>query len=90
MNLQHERITHACEALSLQAIAEQYSTLAQQAASDDVSYVEFLERCLNAEQEDRRARISFARPSLKMTQNGYGNIESVLIRVAENLYVFKD
>ena len=56
MNLQHERITHACEALSPQAIAEQYSTLAQQAASDDVSYVEFLERCLNAEQEDRRAR----------------------------------
>ena len=56
MNLQHERIIAACDALSLTAIAEQYDTLAQEAASKESSYIEFLESCLSAEQEVRRVR----------------------------------
>lgn len=56
MNLQDERIRSACDSLSLGAIADHYPALAQQAADSDASYTEFLERCLNAEQEERRRR----------------------------------
>ena len=56
MNLQDERIRTACDALSLGAIADHYPALAQQAADSDASYTEFLERCLKAEQDERRRR----------------------------------
>lgn len=56
MNLQDERIQVACGSLSLSAIAEHYPALAQEAADSDASYTEFLERCLSAEQEERRRR----------------------------------
>ena len=56
MNLQHERIQAACDALALSAIAENYPALAQQAADTDASYSDFLERCLKAEQDERRSR----------------------------------
>lgn len=56
MNLQDERIQAACSALSLNAIAEHYPALAQEAADGDTSYVDFLEHCLKAEQEERRRR----------------------------------
>ena len=56
MNVQDERLRTACSALSLNAIAEQYPALAQEAADSDASYTEFLERCLKAEQEERRRR----------------------------------
>ncbi len=56
MNLQDERIRTACDALSLGAIADHYPALAQQAADGDASYTEFLERCLKAEQDERRRR----------------------------------
>ncbi len=56
MNLQDERIRTACESLSLGAIADHYPALAQQAVDSDASYAEFLERCLKAEQNERRRR----------------------------------
>ena len=56
MNLQDERIQSACGALSLNAIADHYPALAQEAADGDTSYTDFLERCLKAEQEERRCR----------------------------------
>jgi len=56
MNLQDERIQVACDSLSLGAIAEHYPALAQEAADSDASYTEFLERCLKAEQDERRSR----------------------------------
>jgi len=56
MNLQDERIQTACEALSLNAVAEHYPGLAQEAAEGDASYADFLERCLKAEQDERRGR----------------------------------
>lgn len=56
MNLQDERIRSACDTLSLGAVAEHYAPLAQEAASGDVSYTDFLEQCLKAEIEERRRR----------------------------------
>lgn len=56
MNIQDERIQHACDALALGAIAEHYPALAQQAGDNDASYTDFLERCLKAEQDERRSR----------------------------------
>jgi DNA replication protein DnaC len=56
MNVQDERIHSACAALSLNAIAEHYPVLAQEAVERDASYTDFLERCLKAEQDERRSR----------------------------------
>ena len=56
MNLQDDRIQSACQALTLNAIAEQYPHLAQQAADGDASFTDFLEACLQAEQDERRRR----------------------------------
>lgn len=56
MNVQDDRIQSACEALTLSAVAEQYPALAEQAANKDASYVDFLEQCLLAEQEERKRR----------------------------------
>jgi DNA replication protein DnaC len=56
MNVQDERIQAACGALALGAIAEHYPMLAQEAAAKDASYTDFLERCLKAEQDERRSR----------------------------------
>ena len=52
MNLQDERIQMACDTLTLGAVAEHYPALAQQAVEEDASYVDFLERCLKAEQDE--------------------------------------
>ena len=56
MNIQDERIRTACDTLALGAVAEHYPGLAQQAAEEVASYVDFLERCLKAEQDERRSR----------------------------------
>ena len=56
MNLQDERICCACDILALGAVAEHYPALAQQAVEEDASFVDFLERCLKAEQDERRVR----------------------------------
>ena len=56
MNVQDERIRTVCESLALGAIGEHYPALAEQAAKQDSSYVDFLEQCLLSEQEERRRR----------------------------------
>lgn len=56
MNIQDERIQSACEALTLTALATHYPALAQTAADTEASYVDFLEHCLKAEQDERRSR----------------------------------
>lgn len=56
MNLQDDRIQAACGTLSLGAVAAHYPALAHQAVDTDGSYIDFLERCLNAEQDERRRR----------------------------------
>jgi DNA replication protein DnaC len=56
MNLQDERIQVACQALALGAVADHYPQLAQQAADGDLSFADFLEHCLKAEQDERRSR----------------------------------
>ena len=56
MSVQHERMIELCGELRLNAIATQYSALAQQAAERHSSFSEFLEALLLAERESRRAR----------------------------------
>ncbi|WDA22722.1 IS21-like element helper ATPase IstB [Aeromonas hydrophila] len=56
MNLQHERIQALCQELKLDRINTDWSPLAQQAAQKEVSYADFLEQLLRAEQEARRER----------------------------------
>ena len=54
MNLQDERIQVACDTLALGAVADNYPALAQQAVDSDASYIDFLEHCLKAEQDERK------------------------------------
>jgi DNA replication protein DnaC len=54
--VQHERVVELCGELRLNAIAAQYSALAQQAAERHSSFSDFLEALLVAERESRRAR----------------------------------
>jgi DNA replication protein DnaC len=56
MNLQYERIQALCQDLKLDRISADWSPLAQQAAQQEVSYADFLEQLLRAEQEARRER----------------------------------
>ena len=56
MNIQDERIQSACERLTLKAVADQYSVLAQEAVQDDHSFSDYLEHCLKAELDARRLR----------------------------------
>lgn len=46
MNLQHERISKACECLGLHSTLMHYQHLAQQAADEQHSYTTFLENVL--------------------------------------------
>lgn len=54
--LEHEQVAHLCEALKLQAVADQYIDLAQRAANEETSYTQFLAQILQAEQAARLAR----------------------------------
>lgn len=56
MNLQDERIQASCEQLTLNAMADHYAPLAQQAANTEQSYSDYLEQCLKAELDARRLR----------------------------------
>jgi len=56
MNIQDERIQSACEALGLGSLGQQYSLIATQAAEQEASFADFLERCLKCEQDERRLR----------------------------------
>lgn len=49
MDIQYSRIQHACQQLSLPAIADGYSGLAQKASKEEQSYTDFLEAILNHE-----------------------------------------
>jgi DNA replication protein DnaC len=56
MNLQHERIAAMCTKLKLERIAAEWPPLAQQAARDEASFAEFLERLLTMENDARVER----------------------------------
>lgn len=56
MNVQHERVVALCEALTLGDLAEQAAPLADEAAREEWSYLDFLERALGAEQAARQSR----------------------------------
>lgn len=56
MSIQHERILSLCERLNLSALAVNYSTIAQKAASNNLGYAEFLEEILHSEWEEKQAR----------------------------------
>lgn len=56
MNLQHERIVELCRTLKLEKAAVDWSALAQQAASEEASFADFLERLLLSERDARTER----------------------------------
>ena len=74
MNLQHERISLLCEALSLPGVAQGYGAAAQQAAKTDTSYSDFLEGLLKEEAAGRRGQnASGHRPGLPGSTGVYQN-----------------
>lgn len=56
MNLQSERITHACEALNLPAMATEWSSLADRCVKQEQSLADFLEALLHAELDEKAQR----------------------------------
>lgn len=56
MNVQHERLTTLCSELDLGAVGREAATLAANAATDECSYLDFLERVLKLEQSERQQR----------------------------------
>lgn len=56
MNLQHERIATMCMKLKLERVAVEWTPLAQEAARNEASYAEFLERLLTIENDARGER----------------------------------
>lgn len=56
MNLQMQRIQHACDALKLNAMALEWSAIADRAAGQQASLADFLEQLLQVELEARRQR----------------------------------
>jgi hypothetical protein len=56
MNLQLQRIQHACELLKLPAIAAEWSAMADHSAAQDKSFADFLESLLQVELDGRRQR----------------------------------
>lgn len=55
MNLQAERIEACCRQLKLDGLAERFEAIAQQAAEQDWSFLEFLEHALAHERRPHRA-----------------------------------
>lgn len=56
MNLQADRIAGLCEALQLGWVADEYDAIAQAAASDSLSFTDFLEQVLRVEVDGRHER----------------------------------
>lgn len=56
MNLQHQRIAQMCEQLKFAALASDWPALAQDAARDEASFADFLEKVLASEQRARDER----------------------------------
>lgn len=60
MNLQYERIRHACEDLKLSAIATEWSAIADNAVAKELSLADFLEALLKIEISARTGRTQSA------------------------------
>ena len=56
MNLQHQRIEALCAQMKFAAVQQQWPVIAQQAAQEQASFAEFLERLLDAETRARQDR----------------------------------
>jgi len=56
MNLQSERLQSLCESLGLPGLHAEHGALAQVAANEESSYTDYLEHCLQAEQQSRQQR----------------------------------
>lgn len=56
MNIQHDRITHLCQQLNLQALIDNYDAMAQTAVEKQSSYVDYLEAILSLECNHKQAR----------------------------------
>jgi DNA replication protein DnaC len=56
MNLQHERIAELCEQMKFARVATEWPALAQQAAQNQASFADFLERVLVVEYDARLER----------------------------------
>jgi len=54
--LQHQRIEALCAQLRLQAVADVYANLADEAAQQEMSHIDYLEAVLRAEQASRQSR----------------------------------
>lgn len=92
MNLQHQRLQEMCSTLRLLALHESYMDLAQKAAQDNISYVDFLEQLLKAEVSARQSRSKTiftqmaAFPAIKtLDQFDYGFALGVKRKVIEGL-----
>lgn len=59
MNIQHERIVSLCEHLNLPAIATNYPHCSQEAATNSISYSDYLEQILSIEWQEKQARSRF-------------------------------
>jgi hypothetical protein len=56
MNLQHQRLQELCESLRLISVAHGYSDVSQEAAQNQISYTDFLEKILTTEIRERQSR----------------------------------
>ena len=56
MNLQIERMQSLCESLGLPGLHAEHEALAQVASNEESSYTDYLEHCLQAEQQSRQQR----------------------------------
>ena len=56
MNLQHQRIAALCEQLKMASLAAEWPALAQQAARDEASFADFVEKLLQCESAAREQR----------------------------------
>lgn len=56
MNLQHEKIIQLCDELKLEGLSNEYSSICQQCAKEEVSFTDCLEQLLKAEAAARRMR----------------------------------
>lgn len=56
MNLQHQRIAALCEQLKMACLASEWPALAQQAARDEASFADFVEKLLQCESAAREQR----------------------------------
>ena len=56
MNLQQQRIAELCEQLKMACLAAEWPALAQQAAREEASFADFLEKLLHCENVAREQR----------------------------------